>query len=569
MIISISSIYASDVEDSNSINCIDDSVLIDDIGDSNEPINSNSDYDEITQSNSNSNELLGAVDDYDVLYSQINNTPKGGILELGKDYKFANNSNFPKKGILISKSITIDGKGHSINANKVSRVFNVTANNVVLRNINFINGNALGRYDNIDAGGGAIYWYGHYGKIENCTFFNNTGWGIEDDPFDDGEEIIIDENGNEIHRIIMRPIGARTNEGGAIVWKGKNGTVSNCIFHENDVGYPNAGGAISWKGDNGQIINSTFYKNWGWCGGAVCWTGNNGKIISSVFFNNSMFDGDIYWFGKKGLIKKSILLKSDGGRAVVRVADGSLTANYNFWGDTFNNPNGTIKLRKLSNWYILNSNFTHPKLFKGEKLLVDFDDFLLVTKYGNVYKNGEKIAKINLNPKAKIISKSMKKYYNSSKKFKVKVFGPYGKLAINKIVKFRLNKKTYKVKTNKKGFASLKVNLKPGNYTVIIKYSNAKVKNNVTVKSTLITKDLTKKVGKRKYFPIKVLSTKGKPYAKQLVKVKFRGKAYRLKTRKNGIASFIASKRLSVGKYKIKVSYKGLTNTNKIIVKRK
>lgn len=49
----------------------------------------------------------------------------------------------PKKGILISKSIVIDGKGHTINANKISRIFNITADNVILRNINFINGNAL------------------------------------------------------------------------------------------------------------------------------------------------------------------------------------------------------------------------------------------------------------------------------------------------------------------------------------------------------------------------------------------------------------------------------------------
>ena len=76
-------------------------------------------------------------------------------------------------------------------------------------------------------------------------------------------------------------------------------------------------------------------------------------------------------------------------------------------------------------------------------------------------------------------------------------------------------------------------------------------------------------MGKRKYFSIKVLNAKGKPYAKQVLKVKFRGKTYKLKTKKNGIARFIASKRLKVGTYKIKVSYKGLTNINKITVKRR
>ena len=33
----------------------------------------------------------------------------------------------------------IDGNGHTIDASKLSRVFNITADNVVLKNINFIN----------------------------------------------------------------------------------------------------------------------------------------------------------------------------------------------------------------------------------------------------------------------------------------------------------------------------------------------------------------------------------------------------------------------------------------------
>ena len=224
-------------------------------------------------------------------------------------------------------------------------------------------------------------------------------------------------------------------------------------------------------------------------------------------------------------------------------------------------------MENLSNWYILNKNVTKPKLYEDDKLLVDFDDFLLVTKYGNVYNHSKKIAKINLNPNAKIISKNFKKYYKASKVFKVKVYGPYGKLAINKIVTFKINKKTYKVKTNKKGIAKLKINQKPGNYTILIKYGKTKVINNVTVKSTLITKNITKKVNKVKNFNIKVVNTKGKPLAKQTVKVKFRGKTYKLKTNKDGKARFVLYNNLKKGKYTIKVTYKSLTNKNKIKVK--
>lgn len=571
MILSISSIYADDLDESSDIiSSMDDSnnFIKNDLSNSHSLDSHSLDSGSLVDGETGPDEPITIGSDYEELANLINNTIEGGILELDKDYKFVNDSEIDsKKGILISKSIVIDGKGHTINANKISRFFNITADNVILRNINFINGNALGRYDRIDAGGGAIYWYGDNGKVLNCNFTNNTGFGIEDDPFDKEEEIIT-EDGTVIHTIRVRPMGAKTNEGGAIVWKGNNGAVSNCIFKNNDVGYPNSGGAIVWRGDNGKISNSTFFNNSAWCGGAITWVGKNGKILSSKFFENGMFNGDIYWFGENGLIKKCILLKSDEGRSVLAVSGGSLNANYNFWGDSLGNPNGTIKLENLSNWYILNKNSSNPKLFKGDKLLVGFDDFLLVTKYGNVYNNSKKIEKINLNPNAKIVSKNLTKYYKSSKQFKVKVYDAYGKLAKSKYVSFKINNKTYRVKTNKKGIASLKINQKPGKYNVLIRYGKVQAKNKITVKTVLITKNITKKVGKRKYFSIKVLDAKGKPYARQVLKVKFRGKNYKLKTKKNGIARFIASKRLKAGTYKIKVSYKGITNINKIRVKR-
>ena len=189
---------------------------------------------------------------FDELSQKINNTPEDGILILDKDYEYLNGSN---KGIVISKSITIDGAGHTLNARKLSRMFNITADNVIIKNINFIDGNAYGRYFADDIGGGAIYWYGANGLIENCNFTDNSGSGIEEDPFDE-EESVVTEDGEIIHIIRIRMVGVKINEGGAIVWRGSNGTVSKCKFINNTVGYSNTGGAICWRGDNGTVINS-------------------------------------------------------------------------------------------------------------------------------------------------------------------------------------------------------------------------------------------------------------------------------------------------------------------------
>ena len=524
------------------------------------------------------------VSSFDDLSAKINETPENGILTLDCDYEYKNGSN---KGIMISKSITIDGAGHTLDGKKASRMFNVTADNVTLKNINFVNGNAYGRYFSNSAGGGAIYWNGANGAVENCNFTNNFGSGIEDDPFDK-EEVWIDENGIEFHTYRIRPMGAKVNEGGAIVWNATNGTVFRCIFKNNGVGYPNYGGAICWRGSLGKVLESEFYENDAWAGAAICWIGENGTILYSKFVNSgSIFGRDIMWFGENGLIKYSFLLSSEG--CPLYPYSGNVVADYNFWGDIL--PDTKIdKISNLHNWIVLNASYTQDFVKKGDIIVVKSNVLLLgndgsLSEFteldipGNVTVTADRDGFVQLSfskgklevkivPKTKIVSKNLVKYYKQSKQFKVRVYGADGKPAVGKFVNFTIGKNTYKVRTDKSGYATLKINMKPGKYTVITKFEDVKVKNKITVKTTLITKNKSKKVKKSAKFKIKVLNSKGKAYKNQLVKVKFKGKTYKLKTNKKGIAIFKIPKKLKVGKYKIKTTYKGLTNSNRITVRK-
>ena len=70
------------------------------------------------------------------LSQKINEIPENQELVLDRDYEYDEGSNH---GIVVSKPIIIDGDGHTLDAKKSSRIFNVTADNVVLKNINFIN----------------------------------------------------------------------------------------------------------------------------------------------------------------------------------------------------------------------------------------------------------------------------------------------------------------------------------------------------------------------------------------------------------------------------------------------
>ena len=75
---------------------------------------------------------------------------------------------------LIDKPLIFNGNGWTISAEGFARIFNITAANVTFVNVTFVNGNASGQYgDGIDKGG-AIFWAGANGTVDNCLFENNT-----------------------------------------------------------------------------------------------------------------------------------------------------------------------------------------------------------------------------------------------------------------------------------------------------------------------------------------------------------------------------------------------------------
>ena len=195
---------------------------------------------------SDDSDNLGSSDSNDVLtatsgtFTELNTTiQKGGTINLDKDYTY--DSGFITTGIVISNDGTIiNGNGHTLNGNGAARIFNIAANNVLIKNIIFINGK-------INANGGAIYWTGNYGTVNNCNFTNNVV----------GTTI----NGNN------------GPQGGAIYWTGSNGLVINSTFNGNNAS--NDGGAIYWNSNYGTIIysNFTFNNALGDDGGAVVFYG--------------------------------------------------------------------------------------------------------------------------------------------------------------------------------------------------------------------------------------------------------------------------------------------------------
>lgn len=154
----------------------------------------------------------------------------------------------------------------------------------------------------------------------------------------------------------------------------------------------------------------------------------------------------------------------------------------------------------------------------------------------------------------KLTASDLTKYYGSSTGFKVKVTDYKGKVVKYKYVKFYINGKyVKKVKTNKYGYATLKIGKAPGSYKITAKYGNVEITRKLTVKHAVNLKTATVKKSAKKLV-LKVTLKAGKKALKyKKVTFKFNGKKYTAKTNKKGVAKVTVKKavlkKLKVGKY--------------------
>ena len=165
-------------------------------------------------------------------------------------------------------------------------------------------------------------------------------------------------------------------------------------------------------------------------------------------------------------------------------------------------------------------------------------------------------------------NKGITMYYGAGKYYKVRVFDDDGNIAKGVQVTFKINNKQYIKTTDSNGYASIKISQNPGKYTITAEYKGFKVSNKITVKSTIVTKNIKVKKGKTIKFTAKLLNKNGKILKYKKVKFKFRGKTYKVKTNKKGKATLKIKKKYKVGKYTITTSYGKLKVKNTIRIRK-
>ena len=256
-------------------------------------------------------------------------------------------------GITINKDITIDGKGHTIDAKNLGRIFSIGEGfTVTLTNATLINGKATE--------GGAIYNDGSL-TLSDVKLSDNAADSYGGAVFNNGE-LVVSDSVFDSNDIVNRG-SASVDYGGAAIYNWKEGTlkVTNSNFTNNIKNYKNGDnlvGAITTIG-NATVVGSNFVNNSGRWGGAISATGaelrkNSSTLtVSNTIFkdNSALYAGAVYIWGSNYNIADCVF---DNNTAFGK---GNMTPNNNNGGalvvsqvSRFNEPiTGTISGSKFIN----------------------------------------------------------------------------------------------------------------------------------------------------------------------------------------------------------------------------
>ena len=260
-------------------------------------------------------------------------------------------------GVAINKDIVIDGKGHTIDAKNLGRIFSIGEGfTVTLTNATLINGKA--------DKGGAIYNDGSL-TLSDVKLSDNAADGYGGAVFNNGHLVV----GNSVFdsNDIVNRGSASVDYGGAAIYNWYDGilTVSGSNFTNNIKNYKNGDclvGAVATIGD-ATISDSYFVNNAGRWGGAITTSGaliagddvNTLTVSGSTFKENGgLYGAGIFVWGSDFTVSDCVFDKNTA------FGKGNMTPN--------NNNGAAIEVtdtNKAIAGIITGSNFTNNKAQYG------------------------------------------------------------------------------------------------------------------------------------------------------------------------------------------------------------
>ena len=154
---------------------------------------------------------------------------------------------------------------------------------------------------------------------------------------------------------------------------------------------------------------------------------------------------------------------------------------------------------------------------------------------------------------ASIFANNVDKYKGSSKSLEIYLNDKYENPLIGEKVAIIINGQTYYREVKDAGYASLAINLNPGEYSVGIRYDgkfgNVQTESNVTVRTTLFAEDIVKYYKNGTQFYASFLNKNGNTLKNSKVQFNINGIIYTRTTDENGRAKLNIN--LGPGKYAI------------------
>lgn len=179
----------------------------------------------------------------------------------------------------VSKRITIDGQGHTIDLQGKSNAFRITATDVLLKNIIFKNGYQAGNGGAIGSTSTSSF------NLENCTFINNYA--------DKGGAIFLygSDPCNIVDCTFINNTAITTQTGGGAIYASCPINLKGCTFTNN---VAQKGGSIYLSGTGlSTIDNCNFINNAATASGAVIYA-KNLNLEGCTFTNNVAENGGVY-----------------------------------------------------------------------------------------------------------------------------------------------------------------------------------------------------------------------------------------------------------------------------------
>ena len=376
------------------------------------------------------------------IFSENNVTTfSGGAIELVGNNNIIQNNNFSKNTAKTAGgAIYIDGNKTKILKNHILS-------------------------SSVTKGGAGICIVGSSSIINQNIFINNVAISL-------GGAMQIIGAGSTITKNNFTNNKAGKN-GGALSIEGNNMNISENSFTINKAGLENLGGGIKIDGNNQTISKNTFENNTAKNGFAIYGNGNHSQVSENLFIEANPLDSILRWYGDYTVIAKNVYVN----QKTTDLTSTTLIVPNKSYSKLVTNKKLTLTLKTSKGAVIKNKSVSfsvNGKVYKAKTnsngvatvtvKLTAVKTYSFSARFAGdaYYKPVLKTAKLTITkdkPKLTVPNKSYRKSAKT-KSLTATLKNSLGKVVANKKITFTVNGKKYAAKTNSKGVATIKVNLK-------------------------------------------------------------------------------------------------------------